>query len=368
MPKTFLITGGAGFIGTYLCHELLTAGYHVRVLDNLSEQVHSNVQPILPADVHLLQGDVRNPQSVTTALQGVDGVFHLAAEVGVGQSMYEIARYVDVNDLGTAVLLEQLIRHPVDRLVVASSMSIYGEGRYRNLHGDSVSGVRRGIRCNASGWDPLSPEGLVLEPVPTDEAKEPDLMSIYALTKYAQERSCLIIGSTYGFEAVALRLFNVFGSGQALSNPYTGVLANFGARLLNGQRPLVFEDGKQRRDFVHVRDVAKAFRLAMETAGIGGLALNIGSGRAYTIERIAQMLGAAMGRSHLPPLLIDKARAGDVRHCFADITLAADRLGFVPVEPLEDSLGELAAWITQSSARDRGEDAKRELEQHGLVV
>jgi dTDP-L-rhamnose 4-epimerase len=368
MSKVFLLTGGAGFIGSYLCQELLTQGHHVRIIDSLSEQVHGSTETRLPRDVELIRADVRDAPAVAAALKGVDGVFHLAAEVGVGQSMYEIARYVSVNNLGTAVLLEQLSRNPIERLVVASSMSVYGEGRYQAPDGTLARNVRRGTSSDASGWDPVLSDGTRLTPVPTDEAKEPDLASIYALTKYSQERSCLIIGSAYGFEAVALRLFNAFGPGQALSNPYTGVLANFGARLLNGQRPIVFEDGQQRRDFVHVRDVARAFRLAMESPVAAGQVFNIGSGQVYRIEQVARMLADAMGLAHLSPEIIDKARTGDVRHCFADIGRARDLLGYTPTRFLEDSLVELAEWIASSTARDRGDHAKRELEAHGLVV
>jgi dTDP-L-rhamnose 4-epimerase len=368
MPKCLLLTGGAGFIGRHLCLELMTFGHRVRILDNLSEQVHGSAPLSLPPDIELIRGDIRDPETMSAALRGVDGVIHLAAEVGVGQSMYEIARYVGVNDLGTAVLLEQLTRDPVERLVVASSMSVYGEGRYTTEDGTQVHSVRRGVGRNAFGWDPVLPDGTRLIPVPTDEEKEPDLASIYALTKYSQERSCLIIGANYGIETVALRLFNVFGPGQALSNPYTGVLANFGARLLNGQPPLVFEDGCQHRDFVHVGDVAQAFRLALDSPAAPGQIFNIGSGHVYTIEQVAWMLAEAMGQGHIGPKIMDKARAGDVRHCFADIAKARRLLGYRPTQRLETALPVLADWIRQSTAQDRGEHAKRELEAHGLVA
>jgi dTDP-L-rhamnose 4-epimerase len=368
MANTYLLTGGAGFIGRHLCQDLLARGHTLRVIDNLLDQVHGRTATPLPREIEVINADIRDADAVAAALRGVDGVFHLAAEVGVGQSMYEIARYVGVNDLGTAVLLEQLRRRPVQRLVIASSMSVYGEGRYQDARGRPVQSVRRTIGRTAAGWDPVLPDGGCLTPVPTDEAKEPDLASIYALTKFTQERSSLIIASAYGFEAVALRLFNVFGPGQALSNPYTGVLANFGSRLLNGQRPIVFEDGQQRRDFVHVRDVAAAFRLAMDAAGAAGEVYNIGSGQVYTIEGVAVMLADAMGQPELSPEIMDKARAGDVRHCFADITKARRQLGYRPSLRLEDSLDELAAWIGASTARDRGDDMRRELEAHGLVV
>jgi len=368
MAACYLLTGGAGFIGRHLCAELLAAGTHVRVLDSLIPQVHGDNQPLLPSDVEFLKGDVRNTDLLARALSGVDGVFHLAAEVGVGQSMYEIARYVGGNDLGTAVLLERLVAHPVCRLVVASSMSVYGEGLYRD-EGDHLHGrIRRSPNVGAPHWDPVAPDGSPLTPMPTDETKEVDLASIYALTKYVQERSCQIFGAAYGVEVVALRLFNVFGPGQALSNPYTGVLANFGARLLHGQQPLIFEDGQQKRDFVHVSDVARAFRLAMENPFAAGHTFNIASGHSYTIDHVARLLAQAMDVPHLQPRILNKARAGDIRHCFANIGKAYDLLNFHPRHLLDDSLDELVGWISASNARDHGEDARQQLETRGLVI
>jgi dTDP-L-rhamnose 4-epimerase len=367
MSGRYLITGGAGFIGRQLATELLSAGSHVRILDSFIPQVHGDGEPTLHAGIDVVKGDVRDACLLDQALSKVDGVFHLAAEVGVGQSMYEIARYVAGNDLATAVLLERLAANPVCRLVVASSMSVYGEGLYRDESGRRHDGIRR-VPGAADGWDPIAPDGRSLVPVPTDEAKQVNLASIYALTKFVQERSCQIVGAAYGIEVVALRLFNVFGPGQELSNPYTGVLANFGARLLHGQPPLVFEDGQQKRDFVHVRDVARAFRLAMENPFAAGHIVNIGSGHSYTIEQVACLLAQAMDVPHLQPKVQNKARAGDIRHCFADISKARDLLGFEPHHLLEDSLDELVGWIRSSSARDRGEDARQQLETRGLVV
>lgn len=368
MKQLYLITGGAGFIGRYLCRELLAQGHAVRVLDNLVEQVHGEAATPFASEIEFIRGDVRDATAVARACEGVDGIFHLAAEVGVGQSMYEVARYVGVNDLGTAVLLEQIIRRPVQRLVIASSMSVYGEGAYRSADGSIVHDARRAQRGGGSGWDPVGADGSTLTPVPTDETKQPDLASIYALTKFAQERSCLIVGQAYGIETVALRLFNVFGPGQALSNPYTGVLANFGARLRNEQGPLVFEDGQQKRDFVHVEDVARAFGAAMQSPRAPGHVINIGSGRAYTIASVAEMLAAAMGVRRLRPQILGKARAGDIRHCFADIGRARALLGYAPLHLLEDKLGELVAWINETAAEDHGEHAKRQLEARGLVA
>jgi dTDP-L-rhamnose 4-epimerase len=369
VTKKVLITGGCGFIGRRLSTELLENGYEVRVLDSLVEQVHGAPQPLEAADVEYLIGDVRDRELVAQALRGIDAVVHLAAEVGVGQSMYEIARYVGGNDLGTAILLEGLIANPVERLVVASSMSVYGEGLYLDAHGGRSANVRRTREDLAQRrWDPIGPDGSVLRPVPTDETKPVDLASIYALTKYAQERSVMIYGEAYGAETVALRLFNVFGPGQALSNPYTGVLANFASRLAAGEQPLVFEDGLQRRDFVHVSDVARAFRLALERKEAAGHVINVGSGGATAIGAVATMLARAMGVPDRQAEILGKARSGDIRNCFADITKATELLGYVPQRRLEDSLGELAEWVAGASSTDNAARMRSELEARGLVA
>lgn len=363
-----LVTGGSGFIGRHVTEELLDNGYQVRVLDALIDQVHGDTEAALPESVEVIRGDVRDRHMVDKALEGVTGVIHLAAEVGVGQSMYEIARYVGANDLGTAVLLEAMIDQPIKKLVVASSMSVYGEGRYTTPDGDMLGFLRRRPEQVKGGqWDLRSEDGESLVPVPTDEEKPVDLSSIYALTKYAQERQCLIFAEAYGVEAVALRLFNVFGAGQALSNPYTGVLANFAARLANHQPPMIFEDGNQRRDFVHVRDVAKAFRLALEKPKAAGQVINIGSGRAYRIKDVATLLADAMGLENIAPEILNKARSGDIRNCFADISKARELLGFEPTHMLENSLGPFVEWVANAGAIDRAAEMKRHLEERGLV-
>jgi dTDP-L-rhamnose 4-epimerase len=363
-----LITGGAGFIGRHIAAALLDSGYRVVVLDAFIEQVHSNPRGslVLPADVEVLRGDIRNENCVCRALEGVDKVIHLAAEVGVGQSMYAIERYTSVNDCGTAVLFEQLSRSLVQRVIVASSMSIYGEGLYRDAGGRVHETVERPF--GPGSWDPIDGTGSPLIPVPTPETKRPSLASVYALTKYVQERMTLMLTRAYGIEGCALRLFNVFGPGQALSNPYTGVLAIFASRLLNQQRPLVFEDGMQRRDFVHVADVADAFVAALDRPEAVGQVFNIGSGRNYSILQVAEHLAKAMGRPDLTPEIMEKGRTGDIRHCFADITLAKEKLGFSPAHRLEDSLDELASWVKTQQAIDRADHARRELEQRGLVA
>jgi dTDP-L-rhamnose 4-epimerase len=368
VKERVLITGGAGFIGRHVTNALLLRGYEVVVYDALLEQVHfgSDAAATLPNEAELVREDIRNAAAVRRALRGVDAVVHLAAEVGVGQSMYAIERYVGVNDCGTAVLCEELARSSVRRIVVASSMSIYGEGLYRTEGGEIVEAVARPSAPGTS-WDPVDEKGRPLIPIPTPETKRPALASVYALTKYVQERLVLMLAAAYGMEACALRLFNVFGPGQALSNPYTGVLAIFASRLLNGQRPLVFEDGLQRRDFVHVSDVARAFVAAIEEPAARGV-FNIGSGRSYAVREVAQRLAAAMGREHLTPEVIGKARVGDVRHCFADIGLATGKLGYRPVRALEDGLEELTEWVKTQRAIDRVNEARLELERRGLVA
>jgi dTDP-L-rhamnose 4-epimerase len=372
MGKRYLIVGGAGFIGSHLADHLLQHGHEVRIYDSLLSQVHGQQvswPSYLAAAVEMVHGDVRDAGRLGGALVGVDGVFHLAARVGVGQSMYEIEDYVAANELGTATLLQLLSQRPVERLIVASSMSIYGEGLYRDFDGKPADPMpRTAAQLRAQCWEPLDREGRPLEPVPTPEEKTPDLASIYALSKYAQERMCLMIGEAYGIETAALRLFNVFGSRQALSNPYTGVLAIFAARLLNGRAPVVFEDGRQRRDFVHVKDVARAFHLAMTVPTACQQVINVGSGRSYTVGKVARLLAAALGRSELTPEISGRARTGDIRHCFADISRAREVLGFAPAHRLETDLDELVGWLDGQRAEDRVGQATAELERRGLVA
>ncbi|MGF7147289.1 dTDP-L-rhamnose 4-epimerase [Sphingomonas zeicaulis] len=369
--EKILITGGAGFIGRAVAKELLRRGHQVRVLDSLIEQVHGPVEhpAEMDADVDFHRADIRNGNAVKRALEGIDSVIHLAAEVGVGQSMYEVERYTSVNDVGTAVLFEQLIDRPVRRVVTASSMSIYGEGLYRDANGALVEDAARGtLRDHQKNWEPVDAQGRPLTPVATPEWKRPSLSSIYALNKYVQERTTHIMTGSYGMEGVCLRLFNVYGPGQALSNPYTGVLAIFASRLLNGQQPMIFEDGEQRRDFVHVSDVARAFADALTLPQAAGGTFNIGSGHDRSVTEVASELARAMGKNDIAPEIVGRARAGDIRHCFCDTSQSEQALGFTARQDFTEGLAELAEWVAQQTAEDRVADARAELEARGLVA
>jgi dTDP-L-rhamnose 4-epimerase len=372
MAKRVLITGGAGFIGSHLADDLLRSGYEVRALDSLCPQVHGaeGKRPsYLDPDVDLWIGDVGDKETVRKALRGVDAVYHLAAKVGVGQSMYQIADYTAANNGGTAVLLEALVQNPVERLVVASSMSIYGEGLYRSADGSLVPGAERPLeQLKIHDWELRNARGQILSPVPTPESKQPTLASVYALSKYDQERMCLIVGRAYNLPTVALRFFNVYGTRQSLSNPYTGVLAIFAAQYLNNKAPLIFEDGGQQRDFVNVADIAQGCRLALEVPDAAGRVFNIGSGVQYTVRDVAERLARILGKEHVDPEVTEQYRVGDIRHCFADISLARRVLGYAPRISFENGLNELAEWLQGQIAVARVYEARAELKLRGLTV
>ena len=364
-----LVTGGAGFIGSHLADRLLAAGHEVRAYDSLDPQVHPGGPPTyLDPAVELIVGDVRDAEALDRALDGADAVVHLAAAVGVGQSMYEIRRYVEVNAVGCAVLLERLVerRDRIRRLVVASSMSIYGEGQYRDpTTGESglAPGLRPEAQLAARRWE-LERDGAVLEPEPTREDKPLGPTSVYAVTKRDHEELCLSVGDAYGVPTAALRLFNVYGPRQALGNPYTGVAAIFGSRLLNGHAPIAFEDGRQTRDFVHVKDVARAFQLALESDAAGVVA-NVCTGRASSVVEIARGLARGLG-TDVEPEVAGTYRAGDIRHCIGDPGRARTALGFEAEVGLGDGLAALAGWMAEQDAVDRVDDAMEELRRRGL--
>jgi dTDP-L-rhamnose 4-epimerase len=372
MNKNILITGGAGFIGSHLCDELIKHGYKVRVLDNLSPQVHGQTYEApdyLNEDVEFIEGDVCIRNDIKDALKDTDAVFHLAASVGVGQSMYEIYKYTYNNNLGTATLLEEIIKQPVTKLIVASSMSIYGEGLYKDTGGNLVNGQERPVsQLKAGQWDLYDNNGKILQPVPTPETKTPILSSIYALSKYDQEKMCLITGRAYDIPTVALRFFNVFGTRQSLSNPYTGVLAIFASRFLNDNPPIIYEDGNQKRDFVSVYDVVQACRLALEVQEANGQVFNVGSGNPYSIAEVADKMSKMLGKSNQKYVIKGKYRIGDIRHCFADISLAQKILGYNPKVSLDEGLVELSNWLKGQMSNDRVDEANSELEKRGLTL
>jgi dTDP-L-rhamnose 4-epimerase len=322
--------------------------------------------------VELIRGDVRDPNLVKTALEGVDVVFHFAATVGVGQSMYEIGRYMSVNTQGTAELLQAMLdsKAKVEKLIVASSMSIYGEGRYQcgKCGRAAAPPVRKLEQLKRAEWDLRCEEcGGLLKPRPTAEDKPSELNSVYALSKRDQEELCLIYGRTYGLAVTALRFFNIYGTRQALSNPYTGVAAVFASRMLNGNAPLVFEDGEQMRDFVSVHDIVRANLLAMERPESNGEVINIGCGKPISIRRVAELLGEALGKD-VEPTITNKFRAGDIRNCYADISKARRLLGYEPQVTHEEGFRELAEWLGEQKAEDKADAMLRELSIYGLTA
>jgi dTDP-L-rhamnose 4-epimerase len=365
-----LVTGGAGFIGTHLVQRLLEEGDEVVVLDSLENQVHEAGEWTLGVDAELIVGNVGSRSASDRALVGVDRVAHLAAVVGVGQSMYEIERYTRMNTLATASFLEAVVGMPerLQRLVVASSMSIYGEGEYECLeHGRIAPGPRPEHQLSARDWEcTCTICGNKVVPIGTAESKPLIPTSVYAVGKRDHEELCLVVGAAYDISATALRFFNVYGPGQALSNPYTGVAAIFASRLLNGRPPVIFEDGNQSRDFIHVDDIVEGIVSALESDDTSGRALNLGTGRRATIADVASALSAGLGVA-VEPEYTSQYRAGDIRHCFADPSLAHALLGFEAKVSLEDGMADLVQWLAGQEAVDRVDDATRELSRRGLT-
>ena len=367
-----LVTGGAGFIGSHLADALLAEGIQVRLLDNLDPQVHGpagNRPAYLNPAAELQMGDIRDRNAVARALEDVDAVFHRAAAVGVGQSMYEIDRYVSVNSLGTAVLLEGIIekRDRIRKIIVASSMSVYGEGAYRNQSGETVAPRPRPLaHLEAHRWDLTDCLGGALAPIPTPESKDLCPTSVYAVTKRDQEELFLVTGAAYKIPAVALRFFNTYGPRQALSNPYTGLLAIVCSQLMNGHRPLVFEDGCQTRDFVHVSDIARANLLALKSDHAAGHAYNVGTGQPITVLGVIALLAERMG-VRVSPEVANRYRAGDIRHCYADLKRICADLGFKPRVALQQGIDDLIPWIRTQQSADHVRTVLSDLERRVLL-
>ena len=370
--KKILVTGGAGFVGSHTADALLRRGHEVRIYDNLSKQVHSEgIPPYVSKDAEFIQGDVRDLPRLCDAVRGMDVIYHLAAAVGVGQSMYQIAHYTAVNNLGTANLLQAILECGAqpEKLIVASSMSIYGEGKYHCAECGEVAPPPRPIlQLMEKRWDTRCPNcARNLVPVATPEDKPSQCTSVYALSKKDQEEMMLLFGRTYGIPVIAFRYFNICGTRQSLSNPYTGVSAIFASRLMNGEAPLIFEDGMQMRDFVSVHDIVQANLLALEKSAADGRALNVGSGEPIAIHEIAAELGRAL-EVNLPAHMTGKYRAGDVRHCFGDISAISKLLGYCPQVRLKQGIQELVSWLRSQEADDHVEEAMERLNLHGLVA
>jgi dTDP-L-rhamnose 4-epimerase len=377
-----LVTGGAGFIGSHVVDELLSRGFEVSVLDCLLPQVHGDSEmgpdgwPVyLSRDARRIKGNILDDGVFAASLRGVTHLVHLAASVGVGQSMTNMVDYTRNNTLATAVMLEDLSRrdHGVQRMVVASSMSIYGEGEYWSTsRGQALAPrLRSSEQLRRRHWELREEkEGCtdLLEPVATREEKPLHPASIYAINKRDQEEMCLTVGRALDIPAVALRLFNAYGSRQALSNPYTGVAAIFISRLLNREAPLVFEDGEQKRDFVHVKDVARAFATVLESEERIWEVFNVGSGQAVSINQVARTLARHL-RKNIAPQILNQYRVGDIRHCFADISKLRQAFDLVPEHDFEEGMEELIEWVaTARRPIDRSASCMAELAVGRMVV
>ena len=370
--STVLVTGGAGFIGCHLVEALLARGERVRAIDNLDPLAHPDgaVPEHFPDDAELLVADLGDRDAVERALDGVDRVLHLGGVVGNGESMVNVRRAVEGNSVATATLMEAVLarRDRVRRLVAASSLVVYGEGPYEcPEHGEVRPGPRAAGQLARREWEPRCDAcGRELEPVPLREEHALRPLSVYGITKRDQEELALVLGEAYGLETVALRYLNVDGPRQALGNPYTGVAAIFAARLLNGRRPRVFEDGRQLRDLVHVSDVVAATHAAMEAPAAPGHAINVATGARVRIRELAEQLAVALG-STLEPDVTGEFRIGDIRHCLADVTRMRTLLGVEPAVTLADGIPELAKWVAGQTVLERGDEAIAELRARGLV-
>jgi dTDP-L-rhamnose 4-epimerase len=371
MTSRVLVTGGAGFIGSHLVDALLARGDQVRVLDNLLPQAHpTGTARFLAREAELQVGDLRDRVAIDRALEGVTSVFHLGGLVGNGQSMVNLREYVDANGVGTATLLEAMVarRAQFARLVVSSSMVVYGDGAYACPAHGAVQAKRPEERLAARAWEPICPRcGAEVAPMATAEDHPLHPTSTYGISKRDQEELSLVIGRAYRLPTVALRYLNTYGSRQAMSNPYTGVCAIMMTRLLNGKPPTIFEDGGQLRDLTHVSDVVRA-NLAAEAAPEQALYLpyNVGTGRSVRVLDIARALARTIGVP-IAPQVTGEFREGDIRHCFADVSRARRLLGWEARVSFDEGVGELAAWAAGEEPVDRTETANAELRERRIL-
>jgi len=369
--KKILVTGGCGFIGSHLVDKLVELGFEVKVYDFLEPQVHCNGRPsYLNKHAQYLFKDIRDQNSLSKALKDREIVFHLASQVGVGQSMYEVSKYVSHNEYGTAVLLDRIVntKNKVKKILVASSMSIYGEGAYRcSKCGVVYPGLRSVDKIKKKDWQVYCDScRKKLIPIPTPEIKPLNPVSVYSINKRSQEELCLSIGRAYKIPTVALRYFNAFGPRQSLSNPYTGVGAIFLSRVKNDNPPCIYEDGFQARDFIYISDLVEANILAMKKPQADYKIFNVGRGEPITILKIAQTIIKLLNKK-IKPKVLNKFRNGDIRCCYADITKIKKYLGFSPKVSFEQGMKKLINWSYDQKSLDLYEKAKNELSKRGLI-
>jgi dTDP-L-rhamnose 4-epimerase len=377
-PMRVVVIGGAGFIGSHLVDALVDGGFRVRAVDNLDPQVHQGGLPpyYLNPRAEFIQHDVRDREGLQKTLEGAEAIFHLAGAVGVGDSMFRIRHYADTNVGGGANLLDILAneKHSVQKIVLASSVTVYGEGKYScPVHGVVFPSVRMMEKGANRRWDLLCPVktgtaccGEKLSPLATDEEKPATPQSIYAITKRVQEELFLAFGRAYGIPVTVLRYFNVYGSRQALSNPYTGVAKIFALHFAQGKVPPIYEDGQQTRDFIHVSDVVRANLLALARDEAGGEIFNVGTGQPTAILAMARAVSEKFGNSAVPQPS-NQFRAGDVRHCWADTTKIRTRLGFVPRRIFPAGLEDVVAMEEATRGPAQTAVEHDDLVQRGLI-